>query len=286
MILSKYSSVKGLKYLSQNGLNRLTNGTASCSPDKNDTTKSAVLNNNTTTSDTNSQTVKKEPFDNDKYRHGKTDPLYILSVGEEVNIEFDGIKGLGASDPDVAEIKPTTSNLKIIGKKVGFVEIMIKDNTGKENHINVNVVDSTSNKIDNIYMIKKESKKIYISNIEKIAADNDNIELSAKDKTVSIKAKKEGNITLTLMRKDGTKVDVTIKVLKPYEKKMAISLKSLETKDIKFDQISSISITTHGIVDVKQESKIIKITGTSKGKTFVIVYGKDNSQLKLDVTVE
>jgi Flp pilus assembly secretin CpaC len=88
------------------------------------------------------------------------------------------------------------------------------------------------------------------------------------------------------MKKDGTKVDVKIKVLKPYDKKMTLILKPLETKEIKFDKIASISVTNHGIVDVKQDTKSVKITGTSKGKTIVIIYGRDNAQLKMDITVE
>ena len=282
MIINQYSKYKGLKILATNGLTRLASGKTSCAPNNTKTVSSALTNAQKTSP---KPVIKKSPFDNDKYKKGKTAALYILNVGEKVEISFDGIKGVGASNQDVTEIRPTTSNLKVIAKKVGFVEIMVKDSTGKENYINVNVVDAVNNKITDLFLIKGEKKKIHVTNLEKIAVDNDNVELKHEDGVISINSKKEGNITLTLMKKDGTKVDVTIKVLKPYEKKMVLMLKSLETREIKFENISSVSITTHGIVDVKQESKSIKVTGTSKGKTFVIVYGKNGSQLKLDIEV-
>ncbi len=286
MVLSKYSKFKGLKYLATSGLARLSKGTVSCNPNTVNSAKSikSTISTGSSASKT-SVAIKKGPFDNDKYRHGKTAPLYILNIGEKIELNFDGVKGLGASDPSVADISPTTSVVTIVGKKVGFSEIMVKENNGTENYVNINVVDATNNKIDNIYLIKGEHKEIHITNMEKIAADNDNIELSAKDNVISMNCKKEGNLTLTLMKKDGTKVDVKVKVLKPYDKKRTLLLKPLETKEIKFDKVASISVTTHGIVDVKQDSKSVKITGTSKGKTIVIIYGRDNAQLKLDITV-
>lgn len=286
MVLSKYSQFKGLKYLATSGLARLSKGTVSCNPNTVNLVKSNASKVIGTTRQVKKATVKKSPFDNDKYRHGKTADLYILNVGEKIELSFDGVKGLGASDPSVATISPTTSVVTIVGKKVGYSEIMIKENNGKENYININVVDAINNKINNIYLIKGEKKEIHITNMEKIAADNDNIELSAKDNVISMNSKKEGNLTLTLMKKDGTKVDIKIKVLKLYNKKRNLIIKALETREIKFDEISSISITNHGIVDVKQSSKGIKITGTSKGKTIIIVYGKDGAQLNLEVTID
>jgi len=282
MIIKQYSKFKGLKFLATNGLARLSKNKVSCTPG---TETKATVKARPNTAVTTKVAVKKGPFDNDKYKKGKTAPLYVLNIGDKIEVAFDGIKGVGASTQSVADIKPTTSKLEVTAKKVGFVEIMIKDNNGKENYINVNVVDAVNNKITDLFLIKGESKKIHITDLEKIAVDNDNVELKHEDGIISIKAKKEGNITLNLMKKGGTKVDVSIKVLKPYEKKMTLSLKQLQTKEIKFDNISSISVTSHGIVDVKQETKTIKVTGTSKGKTFVIVYGKDGSQLKLDIEV-
>ncbi len=285
MVISKYSQFKGLKYLATSGLARLSKGLASCNPNSLNSVKSSTSKATTVTPQINKVIVKKGPFDNDKYRHGKTAPLYILNIGEKIELSFDGVKGLGASDPSIADIKPTTSVVTIVGKKVGYSEIMIKENSGKENYVNIHVVDAVNNKINDVYLIKGEKKEVHITNMEKIAADNDNVELSAKDSVISMNTKKEGNLTLTLMKKDGTKVDIKIKVLKPYDKKRTLLLKPLETKEIKFDEISSISITNHGVVDVKQDSKSIKVTGTSKGKTIVIVYGRDNAQLKLDITV-
>ncbi len=291
MILTNYSNISGLKYLASNGISRLDHNkiiqkVANTNNTNNSYNKKAITNISTPTVKKKTYVVDSSPFANNKYRVGKTSPMYIINLGEKVTISFEnGIQGLAASDPTILKLNPTTSKIEFSGQKIGKCEMVITDKTGKKNKCIIIVVDPNNLTIDAQYLIKGESRIINIQNLKQVALDNDNLKVEPKDGKLSIKSTREGKVTLTLQKKDGTNINVKFLIYKPYDANKTMSMNLLQTKNIEFKNRSSVTITNN-IIDVKSDGDNIKVTATKSGETILIIYGKDGSQLKYHITVK
>ncbi len=287
-IISKYGNYGGLKILSAKGIYRITQGKSygnTFDMNKVKSEEKKEEQKNETKTDVVKKEEQKDPFANDKYRVGKTGDYHVLFMGENKIIPFKDIKGSGASNLDILDIKPTTSQIEITGKKIGYCEIMVKT-AEQESLIDSFVIDSTNLNVKDFYLIKGEKKKLFIKDMVGIVLDNDNINVKAANGELLIEALKEGDVIITVEIKNNLgnyKVNIPLKVLKPYDKTMFVNLKLLETHTIKFENISSTTVTNQGIVDIKQNGNEIKLTATSIGETTVIFYGSDGAQLKYSI---
>ncbi len=290
-IISKYGNYGGLKILAAKGIHRITQGKSYGNAFDMNKVKSDEKKEEQKT-ETKPEVVKKEeqkdPFINDKYRVGKTGDYHILFMGENKIIPFKDIKGSGASNLDILDIKPTTSQIEITGKKTGYCEIMVKT-ADQENLIDSFVIDSSNLNVKDFYLIKGEKKKLFIKDMVGIILDNDNINVKAANGELIVEALKEGDVVITVEIKNNLgsyKVNIPLKVLKSYDKTMFVNLKLLETQIVKFDNVSSTTVTNQGIVDIKQNGNEIKLTATSIGETTIIFYGSDGSQLKYSIKIK
>ncbi len=290
-IISKYSNYGGLKILAAKGIYRITQGKSygnAFDMSKIKTEEKKEEQKTETKTDVVKKEEQKDPFANDKYRFGKIGDYHILFMGENKIIPFKDIKGSGASNLDILDIKPTTSQIEITGKKTGYCEIMVKT-ADQENLIDSFVIDSANLNVKDFYLIKGEKKKLFIKDMVGIILDNDNINVKAANGELIVEALKEGDVIITVEIKNNSgnyKVNIPLKVLKSYDKTMFVNLKLLETQIVKFDNISSTTVTNQGIVDIKQNGNEIKLTATSVGETTVIFYGSDGAQLKYSIKIK
>ncbi|MBN2694951.1 hypothetical protein JXR93_09835 [bacterium] len=287
VVMSKYSNYTGLKILSARGVYRLTQGKAGETVAKKDESTNVAKTENIA----NTENIAKveeiktvdDPFKNTKYRKGEVSDLHIihLSNRDTKTISFNSIKGVAVSNPKVVDIKASSSGLELTPLGVGYTEIVVKTaDSDKDTVVGVAVINTDTLKVKEHYLVKGDFKRIFLSEIAKVALDNSILKVEAKSDELSITAEKEGNVNLLVEQKNGARVEIPLKIYKPLELSESFSLKLLETKEVAFSDLSSVSVSKQGIVDIKQDGEKIKITATAIGETAIILYGKDGAQAK------
>lgn len=286
MITSKYQNIMGLRLLAARGIYRLTKGKTYAKFDMKQAKGVAKpVAPPKTTTPTVVKPVVKDPYSNSRYRTGETADIFILKPGEEKMIPFDGIKGVGISQQGIVTLSPTTSRLSLKAVKPGKVEIMVKDQAGKEHTINVAVIDVAHLTIKDNYLIRGEGKKIMINELKKLTMDNDNLAVKAEQGSIILTAKKEGDVSIQMERKDGMTVVFQLKVYKPLEKTTTLNLKLLGRKLVKFPKLTNTVITKQGIVKISKTGDDIEMTATGTGETAIMLSGSDGARMTFKINV-
>ncbi len=283
VVMSKYPNYTGLKILSARGIYRLTQGKLGESVAKKEEAISENVAKTENIAKVEEIKIPEDPFKNIKYRKGEVSDLHIihLSNRDAKSIPFSNIKGVAVTNPKVVDIKASSSGLELSPLGVGYTEIVVKTgDSEKDTIVGVAVINTDALKVKEFYLVKGDFKRIFISEVAKVALDNSILKVEAKSDELSITTEKEGNVNLLIEQKNGARVEIPLKIYKPLELSENISLKLLDTKEVVFGDLSTVSVSKQGVVDIKQDRDKIKIIATAIGETVVILYGKDGAQAK------